>query len=292
MRGFLSFNSAATTQSQAEAAVQASLAQWYNIPEEQLTKVKVFETRRLQEEGAGKVAPLRFLLCSWMASYEIELHYSQYDYVVKVAMAISSHSKPFGQTLVDELVKAGGDGHAVRSSFEIISFTDLEGDRITTPSTSTTTVTSTLPWTALVGFLTLVIPDADQEQVEKAVQSSLVMRLDLPSGEFFSISAFESGRRLHGEEGAPGASARGLVGAGVPSSRMGPARWEVSYVLRVPDTFLDRAQNLAMALNHNSETFKSTLISQLSASGHNEEALKASLEVVTFAKLQVDHTAE
>ncbi|CAK0827562.1 unnamed protein product [Prorocentrum cordatum] len=225
-----------------------------------------------------------------MVSYRIQLHYSQYDYVIKVATAISSHAKPFAQTLVDELVKAGGDDHSVRSSCEVISFTDLEGERITTPSTSTTTVTSTMPWKALVGFLTLVVPDADKEQVEKAVQSSLVMRLDLHPGEFYTISAFESGRRLLREGVAPEASLRRLVGVGVPGSRLGPVRWEVSYVLRVPERFLEKAKGLAMALNHDSATFKSTLISQLAAGGHSEEALRASLEVVTFAKLQVDST--
>jgi hypothetical protein len=161
MRGFLSFTSATTTKLQAEKAVKSALALWYNIPEKQFLMLKVFESRRLQAvDEVGDERLGRRLAGSWMVSYTVLLHISEYDYVLKVATAISDNSKPFADTLQGELVEAGGDKVAVSSTFDIVSFTELEGERLTTPTTSTTTITSTLPWTALIGFLTIVVPDA------------------------------------------------------------------------------------------------------------------------------------
>ena len=55
----------------------------------------------------------RRLAGSWMVSYTVLLHISEYDYVFKVAQAISDNSKPFADTLKGELVEVGGDKVAV-----------------------------------------------------------------------------------------------------------------------------------------------------------------------------------
>jgi hypothetical protein len=227
------------------------------------------------------------LVNSWQVSFKIDVPDSRYPYVKKVDDAILKQPDAFKETLRQKLLQSGiKKALLTEEGFSLTDFTGLQGPAPTTTKTSTTTTTTTIttttttvPWTKLTGFFTMVATEATQAQLEKAVKSTLGMRLNIPESKFLEVSVFPEERRLLALNDLPALKASQLVSRD----------WDASYAIRALDKEVKDIKNLAHFISKDPGTFVSTLKGLLKGAGLQKSSLtKEALKVVVFSELQGD----